>query len=326
LKIDPKNIKQYFIFFWCLSSEDVLSIGTGPVDRIRKPNRAAKAAMTKRKFPKDSASPAPGQATDRATANPAVRLRLNKALAQAGVCSRRAADELILAGRIAVNGVTVATPGVSVDPAADVVSLDGRPIAQPSKTAHAVFLLHKPAMVVTTAKDPQKRQTVLDLLPNQAKTSRLFPVGRLDYFSEGLLLLTDDGDLAYRLTHPKWHLPKTYRVLVRGELTADKLGRMRQGMTLAEGDKLAPIGLKTDTPRPDGSTWLTMVLIQGLNRQIRRMCRDLELTVLRIIRISQGPIELADLPNGACRELTPHEIAALRAAVGLEAGKTSPQP
>jgi 23S rRNA pseudouridine2605 synthase len=249
---------------------------------------------------------------------PAGRLRLNKALAQAGVCSRRAADELILAGRVAVNGVTVATPGVSVDPAADVVSLDGRPLAKGAQTAHTVLMLHKPTMVVTTAKDPQKRQTVLDLLPDKTTAARLFPVGRLDYFSEGLLLLTDDGDLAYRLTHPKWHLPKTYRVLVRGELTPVKLQRMRQGMTLAEGDTIAPVGLKTAAPRPDGATWLTMVLIQGVNRQIRRMCRDLDLTVLRIIRISQGPIELADLTKGAARELSPREIAALRAAVGLE--------
>jgi 23S rRNA pseudouridine2605 synthase len=180
-----------------------------------------------------------------------------------------------------------------------------------------VLLLHKPPMVVTTAKDPQKRQTVLDLLPDKTNAARLFPVGRLDYFSEGLLLLTDDGDLAYRLTHPKWHLPKTYRVLVRGELTPDKLALMRQGMTLAEGDAIAPVGLKTDPPRPDGNTWLTLVLIQGLNRQIRRMCRDLDLTVLRIIRIAQGPIELTDLPKGACRELTPGELATLRAAVGL---------
>jgi len=275
---------------------------------------------------KNTATPTPGQATDRAaTAGSAGRLRLNKALAQAGVCSRRAADELILAGRIAVNGEIVATPGVSVDPAVDVVSLDGRPIASPAHTGRTVLLLHKPAMVVTTSKDPQKRQTVLDLLPDKANAARLFPVGRLDYFSEGLLLLTDDGELAYRLTHPKWHLPKTYRVLVRGELTPDKLALMRHGMTLAEGDTIAPVGLTHDTPRPDGNTWLTMVLIQGLNRQIRRMCRDLELTVLRIIRVSQGPIELGDLPKGASRELAPREIAALRAAVGLPGASLSPE-
>jgi len=248
---------------------------------------------------KNTATPTPGQATDRAaTAGSAGRLRLNKALAQAGVCSRRAAD---------------------------VVSLDGRPIASPAHTGRTVLLLHKPAMVVTTSKDPQKRQTVLDLLPDKANAARLFPVGRLDYFSEGLLLLTDDGELAYRLTHPKWHLPKTYRVLVRGELTPDKLALMRHGMTLAEGDTIAPVGLTHDTPRPDGNTWLTMVLIQGLNRQIRRMCRDLELTVLRIIRVSQGPIELGDLPKGASRELAPREIAALRAAVGLPGASLSPE-
>ncbi|MBF0514085.1 MAG: rRNA pseudouridine synthase [Desulfovibrionaceae bacterium] len=269
--------------------------------------------MTERKN-----TPNAGQSNAQTSPEPSGRLRLNKALAQAGVCSRRAADELILAGRIAVNGVTVATPGVSVDPIADAISLDGRPVAAPAKTAHTVLMLHKPPMVVTTAKDPQKRQTVLDLLPDKYNAARLFPVGRLDYFSEGLLLITDDGDLAYRLTHPKWHLTKTYRVLVRGELTPDTLDRMRNGMALAEGDTVAPIGLKADAPRPDGAAWLTMALTQGLNRQIRRMCRDLELTVLRIVRTAQGPIELGRLPKGACRELAAPELAALRAAVGLE--------
>jgi 23S rRNA pseudouridine2605 synthase len=247
-------------------------------------------------------------------------IRLNKFLAQAGLCSRRAADELIKAGRIAVNGEPVAAPGVSVNPAADTVSLDGRPIAASSRIPPVVVILHKPTMVVTTVSDPQKRQTVIDLLPERLRTLRLFPVGRLDYFSEGLLLLTNDGELAYRLTHPKWHLPKTYRVLVRETPSPDKLDPMRQGMTLAEGDQTAPIKVAADKPRDDGATWLTMELIQGLNRQIRRMCRDQGLTVLRIVRTAHGPVGLGDLAKSASRELFATEIAALRASVGMAEG------
>lgn len=247
-------------------------------------------------------------------------LRINKYLSECGVASRRGADELILAGRVQLNGMVVAEPGARVAPESDVVLVDGRPVRHPSQfpgaTDNLTVLLHKPKQVVTTRSDPQGRQTVFDILPQEYRQKRLLHVGRLDYFSEGLLLLATDGSLVNRLIHPRWHLPKVYHVLVRGEASEAKLNVMRRGMTLAEGEKLAPV--QTRILRHDaGGTWLELTLLQGLNRQIRRMCRDLDLTVLRLIRVAQGPLRLGALNPGQCRALTPDEENALRQAVGL---------
>ncbi len=250
-------------------------------------------------------------------------MRLNKALATAGVCSRRRADELVFAGKVAVNGVTATSPGMQVNPGEDIVTVFGKPVAflpqGQEGVAHSYYLLNKPVEVVTTASDPQGRRTVLDILPEAIRKRRVFPVGRLDYFSEGLLLLTSDGNLTYRLTHPKYHLPKVYEILVRGEVTHTKLETMRAGMTLAEGEKLAPVGVKVLDRKMFGKTLLGMTLTQGVNRQIRRMCRDLELTVLKLRRTREGPLSLGDLPLGQVRALTPTEIKALLQAVELEA-------
>ncbi len=247
-------------------------------------------------------------------------LRINKYLSECGVASRRGADELILAGRVQLNGVAVTEPGVRVDPASDRVLVDGtavkHPLAPGSVGRDLTLLLHKPVQVVTTRSDPQGRQTVFDILPREYENERLLHVGRLDYFSEGLLLLTTDGSLMNRLIHPRWHLPKVYHVLVRGAVSEIKLGIMRDGMTLKEGEKLAPVEvslLRSDA----GGVWLEMTLMQGLNRQIRRMCRDLGLTVLKLIRVRQGPISLGTLNPGQCRPLTPEEVRGLRRAVGL---------
>lgn len=250
-------------------------------------------------------------------ARTSIPIRINKALAQAGVCSRRGADDLVAAGRVTVNGEP-AQAGTKVDPARDTVAVDGRPVAirAPEAVPHVYLALHKPIETVTTASDPQGRPTVLDLLPRKYKDARVFPVGRLDFYSQGLLLLTTDGELANRLMHPRWHLPKVYDLTVRGHVTDEVLAAMRKGMTLAEGETLAPVDVRA---RPEGpGLWgLEMTLIQGLNRQIRRMCRDLGLTVLRLARTSQGPVRLGDLPPGKCRELTPGEVSALQKAVGL---------
>lgn len=250
-------------------------------------------------------------------------MRLNKALAMAGVCSRRRADELVFAGNVAVNGITASSPGMQVNPGEDIITVYGRPVAflpqGQESIKHSYYLLHKPVEVVTTANDPQGRRTVFDILPEAIRKRRIFPVGRLDYFSEGLLLLTSDGDLTYRLTHPKYHLPKVYEILVRGEVTQSKLEIMRMGMTLSEGEKLAPVGLKVLSRKALGKTLLEMTLVQGINRQIRRMCRDLELTVLKLKRTQEGPLTLGDLPVGQVRALTPAEIKALLKAVGLQA-------
>lgn len=255
------------------------------------------------------------------TAQETLLLRINKYLSEAGVASRRGADELILAGRVQLNGVVVSEPGVRVDPATDRVLVDGKPVEHPAAKGRPAqdmtVLLYKPVQVVTTRSDPQGRQTVFDILPQEYRELRLLHVGRLDYFSEGLLLLTTDGSLMNRLIHPRWHLPKVYHVLVRGKVTEGGLDIMRRGMTLAEGEKLAPV--EVSVLRRDASgVWLEMTLLQGLNRQIRRMCRDLGLTVLKLIRVKQGPLGLGTLNPGQCRPLTPQEVRGLRRSVGLE--------
>ena len=241
-------------------------------------------------------------------------LRLNKAIAHSGLASRRAADAMIQEGRVTVNGVVTTEPGTRINPAADSVTVDGAPLLLGDTKNHTYLLLYKPVQVVSTAKDPQSRKTVLDILPPEYRGKRLYPVGRLDYFSEGLLLLTDDGEMTLRLTHPRYHLPKTYLVTVREAPSRTMLETMRNGMTLAEGEKLSPVRVNLLEGKRN---ILEMTLNQGLNRQIRRMCRDLGLTVLKLVRMSTGPIFLDDLKPGAVRELTTAELAALKKSVGL---------
>jgi 23S rRNA pseudouridine2605 synthase len=244
-------------------------------------------------------------------------VRLNKALADAGVCSRRKADALISRGLVAVNGRIVREPGLRVATGADGVTVNGVPLSVPARRVGLV--LHKPVRVVSTTSDPQGRPTVLDILPPQWRGFRLFPVGRLDFFSEGLLLLTNDGDLAQQLLHPRRHAPRVYHVLLRETPSETALRRMREGMRLAEGELLAPVGVRilpssSCAPMyfPVPGMLAEITLAQGVNRQIRRMCRDLGLTILRLARIRQGPLQLGSLPAGKARELTPDEIATLR--------------
>ncbi|MES9995169.1 pseudouridine synthase [Desulfovibrio aminophilus] len=243
-------------------------------------------------------------------------IRLNKFLAQCGVASRRGADELILAGAVTVNGAPVAEAGARVDPERDVVTVHGRPVALPQADTPLTLALHKPVQVVTTVRDPQGRRTVLDFLPPDIRAQRPFPVGRLDFLSEGLLLLTTDGELCNRLTHPRHHVHKTYRVRVCGQIPARALDIMRGGMTLEEGERLAPVETRV-LSETRGETLLEMTLIQGVNRQIRRMCRDLGLSVLQLTRVAQGPVRLGGLKPGTWRKLNEEEETALRRAVGL---------
>ncbi len=244
--------------------------------------------------------------------------RLNKFLAQAGVCSRRKADTYIAAGRVQVNGSLVTQLGVQVHPGQDEVRVDGRVVELPESQSagHDYILLHKPVQVVTTAKDPQGRRTVLDLLPSQTFTRRIFPVGRLDFMSEGLLLLTSDGELANRLTHPRWHVEKVYEVTLREAVTEEHIKQMSSGMRLSEGEQLAPVNVQRRKTTADTSS-LELTLHQGVNRQIRRMCRDLGLTILRLKRIRQGPVRLGKLPQGHWRHLTATEITTLKKRLGL---------
>lgn len=243
-------------------------------------------------------------------------IRLNKFIAQCGVTSRRGADELVFSGNVSVNGATANSPGIKVNPAKDTVRIDGRKISLSSGQKDITILLHKPVEVVTTANDPQGRTTVLDLLPQKLKSMRPFPVGRLDFYSEGLLLLTTDGDLCYRMTHPKYHLPKVYRVTIRGLVPDTLLHSMRKGMILEDGTQLAPVKVNVKKPVA-GTQQLELTLIQGVNRQIRRMCSENGLTILRLHRIQQGPIQLGKLKRGQWRELSEKELVALRKAVKL---------
>lgn len=255
----------------------------------------------------------PSPPPEAASADAAPEQRLNRAIAESGFCSRRKADELIFSGRVSVNGAVETHAGRRVVPG-DRIAVDGTPL--PGSQRKLYLMLHKPVQVVSTASDPDGRPTVLTLLPTEYADTRLFPVGRLDYFSEGLILLTNDGQLSQRLMHPRHHLAKEYEVIVRGTVTQKALQTMRAGMRLAEGELLRSVEV-TARSMASGCTLLRMVLRQGVNRQIRRMCRDLGLTILRLRRVAIGPLQLGDLPPGRCRPLREAELVALRQAAGV---------
>lgn len=260
----------------------------------------------------DTTMPA-ARSAPQSAALPEESMRLNKAIAASGLCSRRKADELILSGRVTVNGVAEPNPARQVSPH-DALEVDGKLLTGAQNFCY--LLLNKPVQVVCTVNDPEGRPTVMDYLPENVRGLRLYPVGRLDYFSEGLLLLTNDGQLAQRLTHPSHHQPKTYEVLVRGAVPEAALAVMRRGMRLAEGEDLMPVEVESSFAR--GRTLLRMVLHQGLNRQIRRMCRDLGLTILHLKRVALGPLDLGCLVAGRARHLTAAEIKLLKKSVCLQ--------
>ena len=270
----------------------------GPDDRTRRPRQSPQAADRGHNF----RTTRPSQ-DETETSQDGVRL--NKYLAGTGLCSRRKADELIAQGRVTINGHP-AQAGDRVQ-ATDTVRVDGERLS--TEEEKVVLMLHKPVEVVSTASDPQGRRTVLDFVPQRYRHLRLFPVGRLDYYSEGLILLTNMGELAQRLMHPSHSQRKVYKVLVRGRVTDAALFRMRGGMTLAEGDVTAPAGVEPEDLGRD--TLLTITLQQGLNRQIRRMCRDCGLTVLKLKRVAEAGLRLGNLPEGETRALSQEEVAAL---------------
>lgn len=241
-------------------------------------------------------------------------LRLNKAIAASGLCARRKADELIFAGRVTVDGVTETNPGRRIEPG-ESIAVDGKPLCR--KQEFAYLLLNKPVGTVCTVSDPQERPTVMECLPEPARGLGLFPVGRLDFFSEGLLLLTNDGELANRLTHPRHHVDKVYEVLVRGPVPEQALETMRRGMRLSDGTPLLPVAASRMEGGDGRGTLLRLVLRQGVNRQIRRMCDDLGLTILRLRRVAQGVLRLGALKPGETRVLKQEEVRALRKDAGL---------
>lgn len=237
--------------------------------------------------------------------------RINRFLARCGVASRRGADQLIEQGRVRVND-RVAHPGQRVDPGRDRVAVDGKPIRPAERTR--VLMLYKPRGVVSTVADPKVSKTLRPWL--EKVDERLYPVGRLDRDSEGLLLLTNDGELTQRLTHPRHHVEKEYRVTILGHLTDEHVQRLTEGVELDDGPTLPArvMGVDVRTER----TRFTIILREGRGRQIRRMCEALGYSVLRLIRRRIGPLEITNLKPGQVRPLTTGELHTLRLAAGLK--------
>lgn len=231
--------------------------------------------------------------------------RLQKYLAGAGVASRRRCEELIAAGRVVVNGVVVQELGACVQPGRDDVRLDGRLVAPPR--GHVYLALHKPRGVLTAAADARGRRVVTDLVPH---SGRVYPVGRLDADSEGLVLLTDDGDLANRVAHPRYGVEKEYAVTILGTLAREEQARLRQGVE-DEGERLAALRLLPRGGDERRSEW-AVVLRQGRKREVRRLFAAVGHPVLRLVRTRMGPVELGSLPAGAWRPLTEREVEGLR--------------
>ncbi len=231
--------------------------------------------------------------------------RLNKLLAHAGVGSRRHVEELIAAGRVAVDGQPVRELGTKVDPQVHQVTVDGQPI----KLERPVYwVVNKPRGYLCTNDDPAGRPRAIDLVPHVAQ--RVYTVGRLDEDSEGLLLLTNDGDLAHRLMHPRFGVEKTYLVQVAGHPSREDVDQLLKGVWLSDGHVRARRAKVTK--RQGDSTWMQIVLSEGKNREIRRMLARLNHKVLRLKRVAIGPVQLDQLPSGKARKLSLGELEALR--------------
>jgi 23S rRNA pseudouridine2605 synthase len=235
--------------------------------------------------------------------------RLQKILAAAGVASRRKAEQLISSGRVAVNGKVITELGTKADASTDTITVDGKPLQAPQQFVY--FLLNKPKGYVTTVSDPEGRPTVMQLLGNLRE--RVYPVGRLDYASEGLLLLTNDGALAQQLTKAASHVPKTYHVKISGQPNEQAIERLRNGVTITLDDERrvktspAKIRLLENAANP----WYEVTLIEGRNRQIRRMFQSVGFLVEKIKRVQLGPLTL-DVAPGKFRVLRRSEVAQLK--------------
>ena len=245
-------------------------------------------------------------------------IRLQKILAVAGIASRRAAERLIEAGRVSVNGEIVTQLGSRADPGRDDVRVDGRRVGGAQRRRY--LLLHKPVGFVTTRFDPQHRKTVLDLVPRVREY--VYPVGRLDYDSEGVLLLTNDGDLAARLTHPRYGVERVYEAVVRGVPSAAALRKLGSGVVI-DGRRTEPADVRLQSGRATRSgdqARARVTLREGRNRQVRRMFAAVGHPVIRLRRTRLGPLGVQGLNPGQVRELTADEVAALRRSVEERSG------
>jgi len=237
--------------------------------------------------------------------------RLHKFLSRAGVASRRLAENWIRAGRVAVNGQVVTEMGVKIEADRDQVEVDGRLVRPPA--APVTVMLHKPYGYISSTHDPQGRRVVTDLLSNTFK-ERLYPVGRLDYDATGLLLLTNDGDLAYRLTHPGYQVPRIYRVTVAGDVSPETLGRLTEGIKVGDRTVTALVEVKK---RETNRTVLELVLREGRYHLVKRLLLHVGHPVLKLKRIAFGPLHLGTLPRGDFRMLSREEIEALKTKVQM---------
>ena len=250
--------------------------------------------------------------------------RIQKVLAAAGVGSRRRCEELIEEGAVAVNGRIVSELPAWVDPEQDVISVEGRTL--PRRERHVYVLLYKPRNTVCTVDDPEERRTVTDLVQHPSGV-RLYPVGRLDYDTMGLLLLTNDGELANQLTHPRYGVEKKYRVTVKGRVSAEDVAALEAGVHLAErregrtvgGGRTEGVQIRIARSEPD-RTILELVLKEGRNRQVRRMMAAIGFDVKKLVRTDMGPLRLKGLRLGEWRELTRGEVQALKRAAGRKPG------
>jgi len=241
------------------------------------------------------------------------KIRLQKFLSEAGVASRRKAEEMIRNGSVKVNGVT-SQVGDSVDPKRDTVTVKGKKVRKESNMRY--ILLNKPRGYVTTTDDELGRKCVLELVKDVKE--RVYPVGRLDRVSEGALILTNDGAFANAMMHPSRHVPKTYKVTVRPDITAEKIDLLSTGIEL-DGRMTAPADVRV-VSREEGRAVLEIVLYEGRNRQIRRMCEAVELEVARLRRVSIGSVKLGMLQTGEWRDLTSAEVESLFKAAGIKTG------
>jgi 23S rRNA pseudouridine2605 synthase len=245
--------------------------------------------------------------------------RLQKILSQAGFASRRASERLMLEGRVTVNGVTVRELGTKANAAQDDIRVDGRRVRLPER--HRYILLNKPRGYVTTRSDPERRPTVLDLL--HGVHEYVYPVGRLDFDSEGLLLLTNDGDLAARLTHPRHGVPRVYEVRVLGIPDAHDLDRLSGGVVI-DGRRTARADVQLSAhTRGAAESSMIVTIHEGRNREVRRMCESIGHPVVRLRRVAIGPLRDPRLKPGKWRELTPPEVARLQGATRHEVARTA---